>query len=332
MSSLYGNLDDPVCYKLIIEITDVKNDILDRKEENFGMRTVEVKDGNILLNRKPVFLKGANLWQEVSYTRGWQATEDLDFAKHYLIDVPKWMNLSVFRTHLGPMNRKWLDVCDQNGMMIISEFPIALGAHNYKDPEFADHVLKEYMELLPLLWNHPSIIIWSIANESWEDGNKVFEYENSIPLFKKYDPTRPVMRAGDVSPDFADIHTYEGVWYGTMADFEKRTVEFASKHSEEVYTNTEYLETGSDVEGMFYNKTRAKRFMGENISAEGCELIHAQLAMEQTEILRALGYKIILPYWYSDWVNDDYWVSGFQTSLRASKIKTDSARNQKFNE
>lgn len=299
----------------------------DVRLDRFGLRAFECRGNRLYLNGEPFRLFGAELFEEPRFKRGYRATLDPDFVRRYLIDYPKQMNLNAFRTHLGPMNQRWLDVCDEGGMLVILEFPVF---YWHDDPRFREFVRREYEALLPRLWNHPSIIMWAISNEGWNDSQRKFENETIAPWFREQDPSRPVLRAGDVSPDVADIHTYEGIWHGSAGDFVQRNSQWVESHRTIPVANTEYLETGAGPDGWWYNRNRAKRFFDDDATPADLAGLHAQLALEQTEFLRRLGFQIIMPYWYPDWVNLSTWAANYADPSYPKEKLTVHALKQAF--
>jgi hypothetical protein len=293
----------------------------------FGLRALERRGNRLYLNGETFRLFGAELFEEPRFKRGYRATLDPDFVRRYLVDYPKQMNLNVFRTHLGPMNQRWLDVCDEGGMLVILEFPVF---YWQDDPRFREFVRREYEALLPRLRNHPSIIMWAISNEGWNDAQRKFENETVAPWFREQDPSRPVLRAGDVSPDVADIHTYEGIWHGSAGAFLHRNSQWAEAHRTIPVANTEYLETGAGPDGWWYNRHRARRFFDNAATPADLAGLHAQLAMEQTEFLRRRGYQIIMPYWYPDWVNLSTWAANYADPNYPKEKLTVHALKQAF--
>jgi len=279
--------------------------VYDRREVPFGLRRLEARGHELLLNGTPVLLRGGSLFEEPRFKRGSALTRDVEFLQRYLVDVPKENHFNLLRSHLGPMNEQWLDICDRGGMMILLEFPVFTFND---DPRFQEAVMKEYAELLPGLWNHPSIVLWGISNEGWNDEQREFERSTVIPWFHEQDPTRLVMRAGDSGGDIADIHTYEGVWYDTMSEFVSRNRGLKRRYPDQPCANTEFLETGAGADGVWYDPNRIRRFFdNDDWTSRDLALFHAELAMEQTEWLRKLDFSLILPYWYPDWVNLSTW-------------------------
>ncbi|MCG3181017.1 MAG: Beta-galactosidase [Phycisphaerae bacterium] len=294
----------PNLYQLRLDLVQ-EGRRLARWEEDFGFRTFEARKAahaggaGYFLNGRRVFLRGICMWGEGSH---WPArlTRDPATVRRYLIDVPKQANLNCVRNHTIPLDGEWLRQADRGGMMVLQEFPITI---NYRHPAYTpaeekayhQQCLDEFGSLLPLYWNHPSVVIWAETNESGFDA----DWENG-PLYRLFhdaDPSRPVMRTSEQSPDLFDTHNYAGFWDGSEGLFALAAVASQAKGQAAglPVTNTEY------VEG--FGRGRVTKWLGEkpaSMSDADWESArreeHAQVILQQTETLRRLGYDGTLPY------------------------------------
>ena len=180
--------------------------VLDEVTFRFGMREIGVKDRNYKLNGKNLWLRGSNLVFEWN----WGGIID-GKEKDYLVTEAREMSMNSFRTHTQPPPRLWCDVCDEHGTMILAEFPVL---YNYQDYKFTPaeyeiwhrNVLTDVAGWMARLWNHPSVIMWVLSNESqgdnaWEEG----PYQDFVNAL---DPTRPTLRTGTTgTKDNYDVHT-----------------------------------------------------------------------------------------------------------------------------
>ena len=121
------------------------------------------------------------------------------------------MSMNSFRTHTQPPPRLWCDICDEHGTMILAEFPVL---YNYQDYRFTPeeyeiwhrNVVTDVAGWMARLWNHPSVIMWVLSNESqgdnaWEEG----PYQDFVNAL---DPTRPTLRTGTTgTKENYDVHT-----------------------------------------------------------------------------------------------------------------------------
>ncbi|MCX7591616.1 MAG: hypothetical protein N2255_08320, partial [Kiritimatiellae bacterium] len=223
--------DSPVLYTLRLDLVQ-EGRRLYRWMEHFGFRTFEARcvsaeeatrgaKGGFFLNGKPIQLRGICTVGEPHLFA--EPAEREKLLRRTLVELPKAANLNCIRNHTVPLGPEVLDVLDRHGMMLLQEFPITM---NYRNPlltpeeraAYHAQCIKEFRSLLPLYWNHPSVIIWVPTNESGFDT----EWENGelYRMFRESDPTRPVMRASEQSPDIFDTHCYDGFWNGPEGKFD----------------------------------------------------------------------------------------------------------------
>jgi len=261
----------------------------------FGMRQVTVRDGRFSLNGERLWLRGSNLVNE--WLWGDRYNENV---KQYIIDEARSMNLNCFRTHTQPPPPLWLSVADQHGMMILAETPLL---YNYADFKFTPEEM----------WNHPSVVIWVLSNESRNDN----EWEAG-PLYdhvKAIDPTRLSMRTGETkiaTPDMVDTHTCFNVHRGgdgLLLQSMTRLVE--QKDPARPLCNTEYMNRMGDP---------APRWLGRKNHPD-MPLAYAECAAEHTEAMRRLRFDCLLPYMYAGWtrLRGAYnWRDDFPTPMAAA--------------
>ena len=291
--------ETPNLYRAELEL--VQGDmVLDRWAENFGFRRFETRKGGLYLNDKRIFLRGICFWGEGNWW-GHARAGMPGMVKRYFIDLPKAANVRAIRHHTSPLDGIWLDLADRHGMMLLQEFPMTI---NYIRPNFTEaerktfrkRVIDEFRTMLPLYWNHPSVILWVPTNESPRENA---EWENG-PLqrvFKGADPTRPVMRSGVESDDIYDTHCYSGFWSGSEGQF-ALFAEGAARRGRATgkpIGNTEYIEN--------FGGGRVTKWLGpkpKNVTQAQWQQrrrdTNAQFILEQSEVLRRLGYDITLPY------------------------------------
>lgn len=190
-------------YTLKIElIKDGK--VVDVYEQPFGVRTVEVKDGKFLINNKPFYFKGFGKHEDTAiHGRGFdEAANVMDF------NLMKWIGANSFRTAHYPYSEEIMRLADSEGIVVIDETP-AVGVHlNFAATFFGgrefrntwehigtyDHHCQVIKDLIARDKNHPSVVMWSIANEpaSEEEGAREY-FEPLVNLAKEVDPQkRPV--------------------------------------------------------------------------------------------------------------------------------------------
>jgi len=151
--------ENPNLYTLVANIIHDER-IIDSLTETFGMRSIEVREGELLLNQKPLYLMGAldqDFYPKTHYT-----PPNEEFVRDELI-LAKEMGLNCLRYHIKVPHRWYLKWADRLGLLIWVDLP------NWtKSTEKAklrgETTLEEMVEID---FNHPSVIIRTIINESW---------------------------------------------------------------------------------------------------------------------------------------------------------------------
>lgn len=211
------NCDNP---KLYIAEMNLKMDgvICDDYRERFGFRTVEIKEQKIFINGAPVFLKGFNRHEDYG-TIGCAIPPQL-MAQD--LDMMADMGANAVRTCHYPNDERFLDMCDERGMLVWEEnHARALSAERMLNPNFEKQCEDCNREMVENHFNHPSIIIWGILNEcasETEEGKRL--YEKQYKQIRGMDSSRPMTSATckhfeDICLDMSDIlsfNIYSG-WY-----------------------------------------------------------------------------------------------------------------------
>jgi beta-glucuronidase len=155
--------EDPYLYQVEVTIGDAKAP-LDRYTLDTGVRTIATTDKQILLNGKPIFLKGFGKHEDFPiYGRG---TANPVIVKDF--SLMKWTGANSFRTSHYPYDEEFMRMADREGFLVIDEIP-AVGLYFHGDStELAQRqaMCRQYInELITRDKNHPSVIMWCIANE-----------------------------------------------------------------------------------------------------------------------------------------------------------------------
>ena len=161
-----------------------------------GIRTVEVTEKQILLNGKPVYLKGFGKHED-SDIKGKGLDEALNVRDFELL---KWIGANSFRTSHYPYSEEIMQMADRQGFLIIDEAP-GVGMHFWDgttifQPGYADEeTLQHHKDVLTELYhrdkNHPCVIMWSVANEPYlKKGNAMEYFASVIEHMRKLDATR----------------------------------------------------------------------------------------------------------------------------------------------
>lgn len=232
--------DSPYLYTLGVRTED------DYYEERFGIRKVEVKGTQFLLNDKPVYFKGFGLHEDFILTGKGNNTA-VNIRNFQLL---QWINANSFRTSHYPYAEELMELADEYGFLVIDEVP-AVCMKWWKDGNFGEHAVNEQTKILHKQLikdliardkNHPCVVMWSLANEpeSGEDGavayfEDVFKYARtltSLPLTFVNCSFFGECKCSHL-PEVLCLNRYYG-WYENHGDLE--TIEpRLSKELEEFY-------------------------------------------------------------------------------------------------
>lgn len=183
--------ETPNLYKLIIQLHDSKGNLVEATSFNVGFRTSEIKGGQLLVNGKPILLKGVNRHEHSPYFGH-------VVNKQMMIDDIKTMklfNINAVRTSHYPNDPLWYQLCDQYGMYLYDEANVESHGMGYEPentlankPEWKAAHVERVSNMVIRDKNHPSIIVWSMGNEAGTGPNFLASYL----AMQKIDSTRPI--------------------------------------------------------------------------------------------------------------------------------------------
>jgi hypothetical protein len=147
----------------------------DSVETRFGMREFrfDTVTQRAYLNGRPYFLRGSNITLHRFFEDPDSGTLPWDQAwlHRLLVEIPKQMHWNAFRFCIGPVPDRWLEIADENGLLIQNEYFVWVGHPSWSADYHARYDTKEmvgeYTEWMRDNWNHPSVAIWDATNESW---------------------------------------------------------------------------------------------------------------------------------------------------------------------
>ena len=172
----------------------------------FGFRKVEIKESVVYVNGKRILIKGVNR-HEMEPETGYTVTE-AGMKKDAAIMHD--LNVNAVRTCHYPDDYRWYGICDREGFYVCCEANIeahgvkdfyANGEYLPKNPLYHDAIVERQTRMIKTFRNHPSIIFWSLGNESG-DGPAMADGYKAI---KALDSTRPVQYEGAQDSDHSDI-------------------------------------------------------------------------------------------------------------------------------
>jgi beta-glucuronidase len=228
----------PNLYELTVELVrDGK--VFDRYTLQVGIRTIQVSGDQILLNGQPVYLQGFGRHEDFPVIgRGLMPAAIIkDYA------MMQWVGANSFRTTHYPYSEQMMDLADRLGFLVIDETPAVGLFFAEQGLERRLELCQQYLrELIGRDKNHPSVIMWSLANEphSNRPSAKPF-FRDLYDLTKSLDPTRPATVVSYVGSreeafEFCDvlaINRYNG-WYSESGRIELGC-EKLSQELDEIY-------------------------------------------------------------------------------------------------
>ena len=182
----------PNLYTLTAEALAADGSVTEAAAFRVGFRKVEIRGGQLLVNGKPILIKGVNR-HEMEPNTGYYVTR-----KEMVRDIRemKRLNMNAVRTCHYPDTPLWYDLCDEYGLYVVDETNIESHGYHYHDksknlagnPAFAAAHLDRNRRMVLRDYNHPSIIVWSTGNEAGNGPN----FERCYDWIKAFDPSRPV--------------------------------------------------------------------------------------------------------------------------------------------
>lgn len=218
------DVGEPNLYHVTATLFD-GNVFVDEYTERFGVRTVSVDCDRLLLNGKPIYLKGFGKHEDFHIIG--KGHNDAVMIRDF--ELMEWVGANSFRTSHYPYADEVLNMADERGFLVIAEAPaVSLNFKYVNEKTLATHQ-SAMRELVLRDRNHPSVIMWSVANESTAYHESARPYFQSLyDLTKELDATRPVSIVtcfwwNDVAADIFDVvgvNTYPG-WYTRFGQIEK---------------------------------------------------------------------------------------------------------------
>jgi len=204
----------PNLYRLILTLDNPAEKSTDVRVANVGFRKVEIKNSQLLINGKPIMIKGINR-HEFHPLHGHAVPEDITENDIQLI---KQNNINAIRTSHYPNSKWFYDLCDHYGIYIMDEADLETHGLRHKipgnRPEWEKPCIERLLGMISAHRNHPSIIAWSLGNESG--------HGDIIQAMKKaaldLDTTRPIHYEGDHVLDTSDFFS---MMYATPRQVEK---------------------------------------------------------------------------------------------------------------
>jgi beta-glucuronidase len=223
------SLESPMLYEARVRLLDAGGEI-DSVADRFGVRSIEARGRQILLNGRPLRIRGVNRYDEFP-GRGPVADEAAIRAD---LRAVKATGANLVRTHY-PQSPAHLRVADEIGLLYMEEVPLNWWRASFRPkmpPEFendriVDLAEKAFEQMVRRDGNHPSLVVWSMANEcETSDEMGIRAMERLLSRAKALDPTRLATYVADRNleknrafalADLVAANMYYGMWNGPVA-------------------------------------------------------------------------------------------------------------------
>ncbi|WP_337468221.1 glycoside hydrolase family 2 TIM barrel-domain containing protein [Hallella sp.] len=182
--------ETPYLYTLLTIVKDRKGNVVEVIPQKVGFRKIEIKNSQLLVNGQPVLIKGADR-HEMDPDGGYVVTRERMIQD---IKIMKRLNINAVRTCHYPDDPVWYDLCDEYGLYITAEANQESHGFQYGQNSpvvtktFAKQIMERNQHNVEINYNHPSVIVWSLGNETDNSQNFVDAYN----WIKGQDKSRPV--------------------------------------------------------------------------------------------------------------------------------------------
>ena len=181
----------PHLYTLVLSLQDLDNKKMEYVSCRTGFRSVELKNGQMLVNGKPIIIKGVNRHEHDPIMGRTVSDESMVMD----IKLMKKFNVNAVRTSHYPNHPRWYELCDEYGLYLYDETNLESHAFWSKftlDPTWEKAFLDRAQRMVLRDVNHPSIIVWSLGNEAGYGPN----HDVMADWIRKYDPSRLIHYEG----------------------------------------------------------------------------------------------------------------------------------------
>lgn len=184
--------ETPNLYKLLITMKNPEGHVIDTRCERVGFRNVKLAKHQLLINGKPVLIKGANR-HDHHETLG--KTVPLETMLKD-IQLLKQFNFNAVRTAHYPNDTLWYDLCDEYGILILDEANLEGHGNHWiipHDPRWSQQFVERGLRMVLRDKNHPCIFGWSLGNETAYGEN----HKKMAEAIRAYDSTRILHYQGE---------------------------------------------------------------------------------------------------------------------------------------
>ncbi len=192
----------PVLYPLTVALRSPAGEVVEEVTLRVGFRRVEIVGLDLLINRRRVLIRGVNRHDFDRHTGRVIALDDM---RADLVAMKRF-GFNAVRTSHYPNDPAFLDLCDELGLYVIGEADIE--SHAFidsvcHDPRYLNAWVDRVARMARRDKNHPSVIAWSLGNESGYGAN----HDAAAGWLRRYDPSRPLHYEGAIKWDWASDQT-----------------------------------------------------------------------------------------------------------------------------
>lgn len=320
--------DTPMLYDVELRAGD------DRQRDRVGLREIEVRGREVLLNGKAVFLRGICLHEEALGAQGGRRV-GLREAKA-LLAVAKELNCNFVRLAHYPHGEPMLRAADEMGLLVWAEIPVYWEDVSYASAKTLTLARTMLSEAIRRDGNRASVVMWSVANETPEIPARLAFLKNLVAHVKQLDPSRLVTAALNKNADIGGaregqkrfviddplgevldvigFNQYEG-WYSQLRPDQFNTLVFASPYAKPLLIS----EFGADALAGF----RAER------GARWSEDYQAWLFDETLKLVdRIEGAVGVTPWLLKDFRSPRRWHGRFQQNWNRKGVIAEDGRKK----
>jgi beta-glucuronidase len=188
--------ESPKLYEVAVESES------DRVRDSIGFRSIETSGREILLNGKPIFLRGITMHAEAPYRTGRAWSED---DARTLLGWAKELNANFVRLAHYPHDERMTRLADRMGLLVWAEIPV-YWTIRWENPDTYANAEKQLVEMITRDKNRASVILWSVANETPISEPRLLFLSRLVERARREDPTRLVTAALQVRDAHADTY------------------------------------------------------------------------------------------------------------------------------
>ena len=281
-----------------------------------GIRTVKTTETQLLVNDKPVYLKGFGKHED-SDIKGKGLDEAINVRDFELL---KWIGANSFRTSHYPYSEELMQMADRQGYLVIDEVP-AVGMNFwentvvFKEGLVDQETLAHHKDMLTALYerdkNHPCVIMWNVSNEAQtQDDNALAYFAEIVAHIRSLDSTRLISNVTDNTADMDTVgHLFDiiGVnryysWYYDLANLQsiypRLTSEFRAWH-EKIRKPIFMSEYGADTiagnhklpESIFSEEYQIEFYKENHRALDDCEFVVGEHPWAFADFMTAAGLR-----------------------------------------